>query len=195
MFQSNIGGFLNGVDSVVDKLTSVAKGILCLPSLIGRFLNFQTNIGGFASAIASAVAGIVSNIIDSQLALIGNLINQFVANQLAIVNQILDTIDGIISFFRGLFDKVANSLAYLKSQENCTYAASELLSCIIKAGVNVRASNPGITSRLDEFNTKLVDKVMGSRGAAGVVQDYLDRNTAFLNKATAQMQFQSSFLR
>lgn len=189
--QAKIGGFLNNASSAIDQLTAVAKGLLCLPSLIGGFLSGKS-IAGIASAvsgaISGAVSGIVSTIIQNEIAFIGNMVAQALRQQYQSIVSIIQTFQMIFNRAKLFKNKVTDTLSYIKGSENCAYAAGSLASCIFAASTNLQSKLRKPAQQLQNFNNQLTDAVAGK---SGIINNYVNRNLQGVDKAKMQMNLQS----
>ena len=189
--QAKIGGFLNNASSAIDQLTAVAKGLLCLPSLLGGFLSGKS-IGGIAGALGGAIGGVVSNIVgtivQNEVAFVGNLVAQALRQQYQSIMSIIQTFQMIFNRAKSFKSKIANTLSYIKGSENCAYAAGSLASCIFVAATNLQSKLKKPAQQLQNFNNQLTDAVAGK---SGIINNYINKNLQGVDKAKMQMNLQS----
>jgi hypothetical protein len=182
-----VGSFLNNATGTFDQITKVAKGIMCIPSLLGTLFS-GGSLKSFGAAVLGAAANIVSNIVQNEIALIGNLVTQALL-------QLYGDLMSIIRTFRAIFDTVAalrqkaqDTLDYLRNTENCAYAASDLISCVLTSATNIQKTIKKPAQQLNNFNNKLYDAV---GGPSGTLNNYVNKNLKFLDKAKMQMNLQN----
>lgn len=182
-----VGSFLNNATSTFDQITKVAKGIMCIPSLLGTLFK-GGGLKSFGAAVLASAGNIVSTIVQNEIALIGNLLTQA-------LRQLYRDIMSIIKTFKAVFDTVArlrqkaqDTLDYVKNTENCAYAAGDLVSCVLISATNLQKTIKKPAQKLDEFNNKLYDAVGGS---TGTLNNYVNKNLQFLDKAKMQMNMQN----
>lgn len=182
-----IGSFLNNATGTFDQLTKVAKGVMCIPSLLGSLFS-GGGLKSFGASVLGAAANVVNTIVQNEIALIGNLVSQA-------LRQLYRDLLGIINSFKAIFDTVANlrqkasdTLDYIKNSENCTYAGAEMASCILISATNLQKTLQKPAQKLTEFNNKLYDAVGGS---SGTLNNYVNKNLQFLDKAKMQMNLQN----
>lgn len=186
--QAKTGSFLNNFSSTYDQLTRVASGLLCIPSLLGKFLSGKSNLSGLTGAVGSVVSNIVNTIVQNEIAYIGNLVAQSLRQQYQNATSIINTFRLIFNTAKNLFTKSQDTLDFIKGTENCAYAASTLVSCIFTASKNLQKQIKKPASRLQEFNWKLNDAVTGNNG---IVNNYVQSNFQAVDRAKIQMNLQN----
>lgn len=190
--QAKVGSFLNNFNSTFDQLTRVAQGLLCIPSLLGKFLSGKSSVSGLAGALSGALGAVVSNIvgtiIQNEIAFIGNLVSQALRQQYQNINSILNTFAQIFNTAKNLFNKVQDSIDFIKSSENCAYAGGAMLSCILSSAANLQKKIKNPANKLTEFNNKLTDAVAGK---SGIINNYVQSNLRGVDKAKMQMNLQN----
>lgn len=190
--QSKVGGFIFNFNSTFDQLTTVAQGLLCIPSLLGKFLSGNSSLSGLTNALGSALGAVVSNIvgtiIQNEIAFIGNLVAQTLRQQYQSIISILNAFAQLFNTAKSLFTKVQDTMEFIKSTENCAYAASSMLSCILSSAANLQKKIKNPANKLAEFNNKLTDAVAGK---SGIIDNYVASNLRGLDKAKMQMNLQN----
>jgi hypothetical protein len=190
--QAKVGSFLNNATSVFDQLTRVAQGLLCIPSLLGKFLTGKSSLSGLAGALAGAIGNTVSNIvgtiIQNEIAFVGNLVAQTLRQQYQNIISILNTFAQIFNTAKSLFSKALDTLDFIKSSENCTYAGSAMLSCILSSAANLQKKIKKPASKLAEFNNQLTSSIAGK---SGIINNYVQSNLRGLDKAKMQLNLQN----
>lgn len=182
-----IGSFLNNATGTFDQLTKVAKGVMCIPSLLGSLFS-GGGLKSFGAAVLGAASNVVNTVVQNEVALLGNLFSQA-------LRQVYRDLLSIISSFKLIFDTVArlrqkstDTLDYIRNSENCAYAGADMASCILISATNLQKTLQKPAQQLTYFNNKLYDAVGGS---SGTLNNYVNKNLQFLDKAKMQMNLQT----
>ena len=190
---------------VADKITTVAKGILCIPSIISGL--FSGAGGGIANAIKRQLVTAAADIIDGLTSMMDSIINDalsevtgFVTDALNTLLKIQATILGTVSlikdFYKGLKDRTQDVSKFLKSKNNCQFAAAELFACIASTVTKsltkktIKGIVEGATSKGDlisSFTNKIVRP-------GDVIEGYTGKIGKSIDKATKQVLVTSSLL-
>jgi hypothetical protein len=189
--QAKVGSFLNNAKSAFDQLTTVAQGLLCIPSLLGKFLTGKSLTGlagSLLGTIGAAASNIVNTIIQNEIATVGNLVAQTLRQQYQDIISILNTFALIFNTAKNLFNKTLDTLDFIKSSENCAYAASAMASCIISTAANLQKQIKKPADKLSLYNSKLTEAVTGN---SGIINNYVQSNLRSLDKAKMQINFQN----
>lgn len=204
-FRSKVGGFLATANDTFDKITGVAKGIMCIPSLFKDFVSTvsTTNLLGVAATaaaqLASAVAGMVlsavQDAVNQVLGAVANLINQ----QLKLIQELFNTLNDIKDFITSIDDKAKDALNFIKNDENCKFAAGNLLSCVINSVANLSPKNLGgqltslnkVTDKVNSIADDVTSKITAIGSKANVVTNFIDGNLAALDKARKSISIQN----
>lgn len=191
--RNKVNGLLTSVNDQLDSITTIANGILCIPSILKNFLSPGTYRGIFnaiGSVIFSTVQDIIRSTIVSQIDAITNYVNYFINHTFEVIEDGIRAVQDIIAFIKGFRQKIQDSVDFIKNQENCTFAASTMLACVIEQAAQQVRKN--IISDIQLNTGKYVDQVANSVSSAnGAIDQYIDRNTSFLDKARTQLEFQS----
>jgi len=182
-----IGSFLNNATSTFDQLTKVAKGIMCIPSLIGSLFK-GGGLKSFGAAVLGAAANIINTIVQNEIALIGNLISQTLQQLYRDILSIINTFKAIFLTVAALRKKVIDTISYIKNTENCTFAGANMLSCILVSATNLQKTLQKPAQQLTQFNNSLYDAVGGN---SGTLNNYVNKNLQFFDKAKMQMNLQN----
>ena len=167
---------ISGANKAADQLTKIAKGLLCIPSLLSSFLNPAKILRGFSAnigEIGGIIGGIVQSTVTSELDRLSGYVNSFIADKLAAIKEISDAVKSVFDLIAGFLGGIKESVEFAKSQENCIYNASQLLSCITKeatAGITNKTSN-AIRENISPYVNAVGDKLSSVDGAiAGSIQ-------------------------
>lgn len=191
---SSVKGFLNASNIRADQLTAIAKGALCLPSLISGLPDLGKSIIGnvIASAnsilsdAASAIGGIVTSTIDNAINKITGSIAGTLNSITGFVAEVAGTIEEVKNFAKGLKDKVSDIKDFTSSKENCNFAAASLLNCITSqalANVSAKAAvevSKGLVS-IDELANDVRNSILSPTGA---INDTINKTAFEINRAS-----------
>jgi len=147
----NIGSISGGVDKALggisgklNNLTSVAKGVLCLPTMIAGLVSSIPNIiGGVVGGINTALTNIVSTAAATAEAAIQNAVGEItgrITDVTTKVNALLGDVQNAVSQVVGFVDYLKASVGDVKSfvndKENCNFAGAALGKCIVQQTLN-----------------------------------------------------------
>tara|TARA_R110002153_G_scaffold169310_1_gene322136 strand:- start:109 stop:723 length:615 start_codon:yes stop_codon:yes gene_type:complete len=197
---SSVKGFLNAANARADQLTAIAKGALCLPSILSNLPdlgkavmgNILASANSILSDATSAISGIVTDTIDNAIAKITGSIAGALNTITGLVAEVAGAIESIKSFAEGLSSKVSDIKDFTASKENCNFAAASLLNCIAsQALANVSAKAAVEVSKglvpIDEFANSISDSILSPTGAINntinKTANEIDRATRMVSKA------------
>ena len=197
---SSVKGFLNSANARADQLTAIAKGALCLPSILsnlpdlGKALmgNILASANSILSDATAAISGIVTDTIDNAIAKITGSIAGVLNTITSLVAEVAGAIESIKSFAEGLSSKVSDIKDFTASKENCNFAAASLLNCIAsQALANVSAKAAVDVSKglvpIDEFANSISESILSPAGAINntinKTANEIDRATRIVSKA------------
>ena len=175
---SSVKGFFGAANEKADKLTSIAKGALCIPSMISGMPDLGKQAVGQIVASASTILNQASSIISSLVVgSIGGAVDKItgsVAGFLNSVTGIIASIQGTAAqaeeFKESIKDRARDIKEFTSSKENCNFAAATLLNCITSQALsNVTAKGATeITQGLESvtgISDKISDTISGPTGA------------------------------
>ena len=188
---SGLTSLASAASNRFNQLTTIAKGILCIPSLITNLPGSLTSVGG---GIAAGIASAATAAVQSATALITSAISAQVAKVTGAIDSVANTITGSIAtvagaidvtnkFIQGIKNQVSDVRAFISDKENCNFAAASLANCIVNQALNsltpkaIKDISKGLVS-LDDAGSKLAESISSPAGAVG----------DFMNKANSEMQ-------
>ena len=191
---SSVKGFLNAANNRADQLTAIAKGALCLPSLIsnlpdlGKSLigNVIASTNSILSDATSAISSIITSTIDNTINKITGSIAGTLNSITGFIAEVVGTIEEVKNFANGLKDKVSDIKDFTSSKENCNFAAASLLNCITsqalanvsaKAAVEVRKGLVPIDSIVDDISDIIAKP-------SGVINNIINKTAFDINRAS-----------
>jgi len=176
---SRVKGFIGAANEKADKLTSIAKGALCIPSMIAGLPDLGKQAIGqivaSASTILDQASSIISNLvigsIDDAVNNITGAISGFLNSVTGMVATIKGTIDQAEEFKEGIKDRVNDIKEFTASKENCNFAAATLLNCITSQALsNVTAKGATEIAKGLESVTSASNKISNTiSGPAGAI--------------------------
>lgn len=136
----DIGNKLGNISSKLDGITGIAKGILCLPTLVSGLI---TSIPSLINGISAGVANLVNGAVDGFVGAIDSLVNQKIqktvnkingaaTEALGVLALVAGTVGDVFAFARDTESKVLDVLNFTASKDNCSYAIAELDKCATK---------------------------------------------------------------
>ena len=183
----------------IGKLSTVAKGVLCLPSIIAglSFDGIKNLAGNIAGSIAEGIAASAAAAADLALAAIQDQVNKItgaINGLISTVTGLVATVAGAIEIAKQFYDDVKAQIQdvkdFIDSKENCQFAAAQLANCIISESIN-NLSLKGIkdiSSGLSSIDSKVSEIAGKISEPAGVVKGFMDKGSKQLNKAASVIQ-------
>ena len=174
----SVGRFFNAANGKADQLTTIAKGELCLPSIVTGLPALGK---GLVSGALSQMTSILGNAVSTITSLVTTTIEDSINAITGSITGVIDTAVGLVStvasvikqaeeFKEGIKDRVTDVKDFTSKKENCNFAAAALLNCIqsqalseitTKEAVNVKKGLSSVTN----FANKTANKITASTGA------------------------------
>jgi len=194
---NSIGRLYSAVNNKVGAITSVAKGIMCIPAILTGLPGIAGNLAkGILSSLQNQASGIMANIAGGLTNLISDTINNFVGQIAGLVGKLLQleatilaTIGLVEATINNIIKQVKDIFEFSKNQENCRFAAAELSKCIVGSLLN------GLSKKLamDSMKTpggidKLISNATKKLAQPGnVIERYTSKLSNSIDKATSQI--------
>jgi phage-related protein len=190
------GGLITGYSNQFGALTSVAKGILCIPQLLSPsgLKNLTAGIMGALSAVAGEVIagllGFVGTVVSRTIENITGIISSQIAAINAFIEDISATITLIKSIIGSLDDIAKNTMKFLLDGQNCQFAAAELGKCIVggileeitnKAARDLSIGSLDYHKKVQDITTKLIEPER-------IIGKFNKKAQMFANKAAIQQR-------
>lgn len=191
------GGILTGVNTGFDSITTVAKGIMCLPQLLspnglkyltaGIVSTLANTAGQFISGMLNFVSTTISRTIDNITGVIGSQLNA-ISNFIRDINE---SITLIKTYLRSLDERAKATLDFLLDSENCAFAAAELGKCIINDIINEipKKTAKSLSDGTLNYNNKVLDVTTQLLAPEKSITKFMNRAQLFANKAQTQQLF------
>ena len=194
----SVGGLYSAVNNKVGALTSVAKGVLCLPAILSGLPGILGNVAkgvlgslknqalGLMSGVAGGLTGLITDIIQDAVDQVTGIINNTINQILQLQATILATIGLIEDTLLNIQNQVKDALDFAKSQENCRFAAAEMFKCLAGSVINDLSKKSLINAK---FGTgDLVGKAIGKLAKPGnIIEGYTNKISNSVDKATSQI--------
>ncbi len=175
---SSVGNFLNAANSKADRLTSIAKGALCIPSMIAGLPDFGRSLIGNIKITDAVIGNLKKDIIsDLIIGSIGGVVDKITGS----INSLIGSVAGLISSLGGVYEqgkdfyedtktRVKDIKNFSESKENCNFAAATLLNCITSQALSNFAAKDAVKvskklRSISSFTNELSDKIASPTGA------------------------------
>jgi uncharacterized membrane protein required for colicin V production len=181
------------VNNKVGAITSVAKGIMCIPAILSGLPGIATNIAkSLLGSIQRQIVGIVNGLTNLISDTINGFVNQIagiVSTLLKLEATILAAIGLVVATINNILNQVNDIFEFSKNQENCRFAAAELSKCIIgsllkgiskKMALDASKKPGGIDKLISDATKKLAQP-------GNVIEGYTRKLSNSIDKATSQI--------
>lgn len=191
------GGILTGVSTKVGAITSVAKGVMCLPQIFSpqglQYLaaNVVNLLSTYAASVITGLTNFVADTITRNIqnitGTIGSTLNQI--NNL--LREINESITLIKTYLTSLEDRAKNILDFLLDGSNCNFAAAELAKCMISDILDEvpKSVTKSLADGTSDFNNKVLDVTDSLLGPSRSLNRSVARYQQFANRARVQQMF------
>lgn len=174
---SSVGNFLNAANSKADRLTSIAKGALCIPSMIAGLPDFGRSLIGNIKITDAVIGNLKKDISDLIIGSIGGVVDKITGS----INSLIGSVTGLISSLGGVYEqgknfyedtktRVKDIKNFSESKENCNFAAATLLNCITSQALSNFAARDAVKvskklRSISSFTNELSDEIASPSGA------------------------------
>ena len=194
---NNIKGVVNAANNSADQLTTLAKGVLCLPSILkGSVTSSSSIIKGILAGASQSITALTSTVTSLIVNTIQNQVSSLTGAAVSVVNTIQGAIASVAAtyeigkiFVNGLKARVADIKSFISDKDNCNFAAATLTSCIINQSLN------SVTSKA------IIDISKGTSSVAGITSNITKNITSstgvsnnVINKQAAQIDRASKII-
>jgi len=199
---NNLSKVSGAAGNKIGKLSTVAKGVLCLPSIIaGLGTGLIKNLAGsIISSIAEGVADAIAAAADLALGAIQDQVNKITGA----INGLISTATGLVAtifgaikiaedFYDDLIDQIKDVKDFVKSKENCQFAAAQLANCIISETISNLSFKKikDLSSGLSSIDSQ-VDEIAGKISApSGAIEGFMKKGSQQLSKAAKVIESSS----
>lgn len=177
--RSKAASFLNNAQDLYSRLNVVARGVLCIPSVLSSFLT-NGGVGSTPSKVLDMAKQIATNTLTNEVAQIQNTVSGAARQLDASITSIFKTFGDVFRTFQSLSNSTAETKDYITQLENCSYYASQLLSCITMNATNIQSQLKELAG--DKFDA--VDKLTSSiTSKAGIVDNFASSRMQSIDKS------------
>lgn len=187
----------------VDQISSVAKGILCLPSILSSLPSILGGLGASVlgsiysqfSSIGGALTSLITDTINQALGAITGAITNILNKVLSLQAEILGAINLVKDFVDGLTSTAKDIKNFVSDSENCKFAASELAKCIAASLIGDLSNKivrdiSGSTDKIDSYIGSITAKIAKP---GEIIDKYVNKQSSMVDKATTQIQAMKIF--
>jgi hypothetical protein len=191
-----IGAFVASAGSVVQTFTKGARGIFCIASVLTnptQLLNVLTSCLDYLGAIGLQL---VNDLYKTCIARLNNILSTVYGITLSYFNtikNIINCIKNIGKMFKKIYDwwkdRSWEKLMKLFDRENCDFMVANLLRCLMSKWLEPYISKLQLkaTQAINDVGNKINSKIIDSTATTTALSTYLDNQTQFINKFTAQV--------
>lgn len=190
---SSVGRFFNAANEKADQLTSIAKGALCIPSIVAGLpdmgKSLVTNLAANATSILSQATSLVSSLVIGSIGSAVNRITGSVTGLLNTVTGLVASVAGVVKqtkeFAEGLRDRVTDVKDFSADKENCNFAAASLLNCITAEALSNVTAKGAVdiakgASTIDSFANNISNNITS---ASGAINRTINKSVQEVNRA------------
>ena len=194
---NSTSGIISGLNAKFDGITSVAKGILCLPQLLNpaKLKGLTANVGKMLTAYASNVVTGLANFVTATVTRNIQNVTGAIGEQLNKINNFISDIKESIQLIKttakALVDKAKNTWDFLTDTENCSFAAAELGKCIISDILDdiPRSVSKQLSEGTLDLNNRVRDITEGLTAPGRAITGYINQAQTLANRASIQQRF------
>jgi uncharacterized protein YjbJ (UPF0337 family) len=182
----SVGGLLGAVKDKISQVFTAIKIVACLPAFL---TSIPGVLGAIAGSAANSIAGLMAGATDALMGIVNSVIGTIKNAVASVVNKVLQLQADLLCAFgeaKEFVDDVENEakdlVKWLKNEENCKFAASELLKCV--AGKLLENLSSQITSKLEGALDFGIDDFLEDLEESLSFDEQIDKWTG---KATSQI--------
>lgn len=202
---SSVVNFRNVANNTIDRLSTIAGGALCLPSLIGTVLTQpQKALTGVKNVVLGAakqqinqLGGLIKYHLSSVIRQVTGRIDGFLRQVNQLVNDVKTTVAVIDDLKKTLTKRSSDILQFANDKQNCEALAANLAKCIqTRVGMEFNRKlqrdfyNSSPVNALDEAASKITQKI---ESGENVFEGFVSKYTSQVDKATTQLSKVNKF--
>ena len=193
---NSVLNFKSIANSTIDKLSTIAGGALCLPSLLTTaMLNPSSALKGIKGNVIQAAKqqiGQLKGLVQQQLSGIISKVTGRITGALKQVQTLIGDIGSLVStlddFKKTIRKRSTDIIKFSSNKQNCQALAANLSKCVLSAvgGAFNKSMQKEFskTNSLDNVADKIINKISTGENIFG---GYVDKYSKQLDKATTQM--------
>lgn len=202
---SSVVNFRNVANNTIDKLSTIAGGALCLPSLIGTVLTQpQKALAGVKNVVLNAakqqlnqLAGLIKYQLSSVIRQVTGRIDGVLRQVNQLVNDVKSTVAIVDDLKKTLTKRSGDVLQFANNKQNCEAFAANLAKCIqTRVGKEFNRKlqkdfyNSSPVKALDETAAKITKQI---EGGENIFEGFVNKYSSQVDKATTQLSKVNKF--
>ena len=191
-----IGGYLGSAGSIVQTLTSGARGVFCIGAVLtdpAAALKVLILCVDFIGAIGLQL---INDLYKTCLARLNNILSTVygitlgyfntIKNIIKAIQGIGDLISKLIDFWNGRGESKLNKLF---DRENCDFMVANLLRCMMAKMIEpyLTKIRDDLTQKINDVGIGLQNEIIENTAVATSMSKYFDQQAIFVNKFTTQV--------
>lgn len=182
---------VKGTFSALRSLTSIAKGVLCLPSLLSQFksVNLKAvmgNLGAFAVTLANSLKEVVQDQVEQ---LISGTLNSVLYPALYVLGEVKILLNQVAELKNQIQQEAQSFVDYINNQQNCMAQGASMFNCLAQLAIN--NVNKKTVRDLSGNVDLITDKIQSATaGAQGAINGVVTREIQFANKLSQAIKLQ-----
>ena len=189
----SVGRFFNAANEKADQLTSIAKGALCIPSIVSGLPDLGkglvSNLAATATSILSQATSLVSSLVIGSIGSAVNRITGSITGVLNTVTGLVASVAGVVKqtqeFADGLKARVNDVKDFSANKENCNFAAASLLNCITTQALGSVTAKGAVdiakgASTIDSFANNVSNQITS---VTGPINRTINKSVQEVNRA------------
>lgn len=202
---SSVLNFRGVANNTIDKLSTIAGGALCLPSLVGTALTQpQKALAGIKSIVLNSakqqinqLAGLIKFQLATVIRQVTGRIDGFLQRVNQLVSDIKQTVAIVDDLKKTLTKRSGDILQFANNKQNCEAFAATLAKCIqTRVGMEFNRKlqqefyNSSPKTALDNISNKITSKI---QEGDNVFDGFVSKYTSQVDKATTQLSKVNNF--
>lgn len=182
---------VTGAFSALRSLTAIAKGVLCLPSLLSQFksVNLKAVMGNLSSFSASLINSLKEVVQDQVEQLISGALNSIIYPALYALGEVKSLLDQVAGLKNQIQQEAQSFVDYINNQQNCMAQGASMFNCLAQLAIN--NVNKKTVRDLNGNIDLITDKIQSATaGAQGVISGVVTREIQFANKLNQAIRLQ-----
>lgn len=199
----SLSNVVSVTNSKADQLTTLAKGVLCLPAILrGSVDSSESILKGILAGATQTIASL-SNTVRT---LITNTIQDQVNRLTGAATSVVNTIQGALASIAATYEtvnviisniksKVSDVRSFISDKDNCNFAAATLARCITNQALNsVNAKAVVSISKGTSSVAGITDNIVTDiTSSTGIVNNFINKQAVQINRANKLVGASSVF--
>jgi UDP-N-acetyl-D-mannosaminuronate dehydrogenase len=171
-------------------ITKIAKGLLCLPSLLKQYKTANSfSITGAIKQIIPQLTDALKQVISSQIeSLISSAAGTIIGPLKDLLSDLQVTAKNVGNFTKEVSQSTQELVDFVKNQQNCAAQGASIFNCVSQlVANNISKKTVRDNSSADSIVKKIQDE---TAGVQGVISAVTERELQWANKLRRQIQLQ-----